>query len=967
MVPPDLVPIAKVEPTKPAEPPPAARVPMVPLTPVAPPTPGAPLPAQIDAANIRRVKRATTFLRVTASDGVQMSGTGFFAIEPGVVFTNAHVVDMLDSSAAPPRAVDIVLNSGEPDEKVLQGKIVGVDRDHDLAILKASGTTNDWPEMLAVDFAGALTELQDVYVFGFPFGANLGKNITVSKSSVSSLRRDDSGQLHEVQVNGGMNPGNSGGPVVDSRGVVVAVAVAIIRGTQINFAVPAERVIELAVGRVLESRIQDPYLAGDAIRLPFEVTCLDPLQRVRKVEVEVWTGPPGPNRAGGTKTPVPVAGDVTHTRLAMTYSASKANADLTLPPAKTGSVVWVQPILSDAAGKASWGMARSASLGDLPPLNRQAATIRYDFAKVPERTLVLKNHIRVELKKRDLVSEELEAKILELAKVASDGGQGGQTELWIGALKRIADFDGKRKAADPKIVARLNSQPLGWIFHPEGRSKVRSNLTIGPKLTPSVRFELEDLLNSVCNGLESTFVPVGPGEMKPGGTWPARVPMMFVNQGKSEVADLQLTCSYEGTRTVDNVTMAFVRATGQIVPRKSKDSSFLRGKVDGRIHYDLASGYIGEAKMRLTSDVALLTGNVATLVIDTDLKRTPGNTFNITPVGKSDPAPKTTPTPKTPKTPKSPPPPSDAGSVSLGELVFEDTKIAVKDLLPCLIWADDGKSFYTLETTGIVRRVVADDLSVLQKVEIGSMCTWMTMSGAGLLVADSGAQQIAVLDPDTLEIKKRIAVPSVDRIASSPKLQVAFAASKDAALLSAVDLTAGRIVKQYTRPDLGKARSVQMPVASPDGKYLFALGGIEALFRFRIEGTNLIQDLNSPRIAAQAHTVEVSPDSKFVCLLSGSGNGPGYATSVYSTEDLSAPAVVVKGGAYPKAVGFDPKKGLIFTQSHDKNLIVFDNAGIRLKDYSLPRERETRRIVASPESGMLLLFTEMHLYRVKPK
>ncbi|HEX3314033.1 MAG TPA: serine protease, partial [Gemmataceae bacterium] len=724
---PDHVPIAKVEPAKSVEPPPppAPSVPLVPLTPAAPPTPTAAPPAQIDAANIRRVKKATTFLRVTAGDGVQMSGTGFFAIEPGIVFTNAHVVDMLDSNSPPPRSIDVVLNSGEPDEKVLRGTIVGVDRDHDLAILKASGAPGDWPEMLAVDFAANLIELQDVYIFGFPFGANLGKNITVSKSSISSLRRDESGQLHEVQVNGGMNPGNSGGPVVDSRGVVVGVAVAIIRGTQINFAVPAERVLELGVGRVLESRLQDPYLAGDAIRLPFEVTCLDPLQRVRKVEVEVWTGPVGPNRAGGTKSPVAVAGDGQHSRLAMTYVAAKATADLTLPPAKAGSVVWVQPILTDADGKSSWGTARSASLSDFSPLTRQPATIRLDFAKAPERTLVLKNHVRVELKKRDLVTEDLEAKILELAKVGADGGQ---TELWIGAMKRVTDIDGKKKTSDPKIIARLNAHAIGWVFHPEGRSKVRSNVNLNPRLNPLVRLEMEDLLNAVCNGLESTFVPVGPAEMKPGGTWPARVPMMIMTQGKAEVADLQLVCTYEGTRTVDNATMAFVRATGQIVPRKSKNSSFLRGKVDGRIHYDLAGGYIGEAKMRLTSDLALLTGNVAKLVIDTELKRTPGNTFNI--VVPSRPDSKTTPTPKT-KTPRSTPQP-DAGAVTLGDLVFEDTKLSGKDLLPSLIWAADGKSFYTVELSGTVRRIGSADLVEQKKAELGGPCSWMTMSAEGL-------------------------------------------------------------------------------------------------------------------------------------------------------------------------------------------------------------------------------------------
>ena len=439
-------------------------------------------PSQIDGANIPRVKKATAFLRVTAFDGEKMTGSGFFAMEPGLVFTNAHVVDMLAPDSQAPKSIEIVLNSGEPDEKVLQGKIVGVDRDHDLAIVKASGGPSDWPAMLAVDLAANCTELQDVYVFGFPFGANLGKNIVFSKSSISSLRKDDAGQLREMQVNGGMNPGNSGGPVVDTRGVVVGVAVSIVRGTQINFAVPAERVLELAAGRVVEAHLLDPYKAGDDIRLPCEVACLDPLQRIRKVDVDVWTGPAGPNRAGGTMAPMPVAGDGPRSRMPMTYAKSKAVAELALPTAKAGSVVWVQPILWDASGKSSWGTARSASLAELTPLTRQPATIRVDFGKVPERTIVLKNHVRLEMKKRDLASEELEVNLLELSKAGPDGGQ---TELWIGSLKRVIDVDGKRTTADPSTpMTRLKSNSLGWAFFPDGRSKTRRNLTPNAKIGP---------------------------------------------------------------------------------------------------------------------------------------------------------------------------------------------------------------------------------------------------------------------------------------------------------------------------------------------------------------------------------------------------------------------------------------------------------------------------------------------------
>lgn len=75
--------------------------------------------------------------------------------------------------------------------------------------------------MLPCEVECSLTEVQRVYIFGFPKGSALGKEITVSESSVSSLRKDSEGSLSQIQVNGGMQPGNSGGPVVDAGGAVL--------------------------------------------------------------------------------------------------------------------------------------------------------------------------------------------------------------------------------------------------------------------------------------------------------------------------------------------------------------------------------------------------------------------------------------------------------------------------------------------------------------------------------------------------------------------------------------------------------------------------------------------------------------------------------------------------------------------------------------------------------------------------
>jgi S1-C subfamily serine protease len=230
------------------DPPPApAPVPMAapnPLPAAEPPkgaeaaVPAGPAPGEIAADVVQKVKQSTAYLRVRLPIG-EAQGSGFFALEQGILVTNAHVVGM-KRGGNPPRSVEVVVHSGEAGEAKLAGTLLGVDRDNDLAVLRVEGDPSRLPPPLPVASAAGLMETQNVYIFGFPFGAQLGKNITVSKSAISSLRRGGDGVLKQVQVNGGMHPGNSGGPVTDTRGVVIGVSVAGIEGTQINFAVPGD-------------------------------------------------------------------------------------------------------------------------------------------------------------------------------------------------------------------------------------------------------------------------------------------------------------------------------------------------------------------------------------------------------------------------------------------------------------------------------------------------------------------------------------------------------------------------------------------------------------------------------------------------------------------------------------------------------------------------------------------------------
>ena len=228
-------------------------------------------------------------MRVTMANGQIGQGSGFFGVESGLVLTNAHVLGMLNDDDLPPRKVEIVYHSGEADSRAYVGKILGVDRASDLAVLRVEG--NNLPEPLTVKASTGLIETQTVYIVGFPFGDKLGRNITVSQTSVSSLRaQSQDGVMDKVQVNGGMHPGNSGGPVINSSGEVVGVAVSGIQGTQIHFAVPGEYVGVAMNGRVTTIASGATVKDGEQVKMRVLTwACSIPWRASRR---STWNGGP---------------------------------------------------------------------------------------------------------------------------------------------------------------------------------------------------------------------------------------------------------------------------------------------------------------------------------------------------------------------------------------------------------------------------------------------------------------------------------------------------------------------------------------------------------------------------------------------------------------------------------------------------------------------------------------------------
>jgi len=178
------------------------------------------------------------------------TGTGFVWDDRGHVVTNNHVIN--DASEIRVRTASL------PDDKYFTAELVGADEERDVAILRLDAKSGlDMPDPLVrVKAKQQLFVGQKVFAIGNPFGLEHTLTTGVISGLGREITRKTAGRpmFNIIQTDAAVNPGNSGGPLLNSRGFVIGMNSAIASPSGVfagvGFAIPAST-LETVVGEIL--------------------------------------------------------------------------------------------------------------------------------------------------------------------------------------------------------------------------------------------------------------------------------------------------------------------------------------------------------------------------------------------------------------------------------------------------------------------------------------------------------------------------------------------------------------------------------------------------------------------------------------------------------------------------------------------------------------------------------------------
>ncbi len=185
----------------------------------------------------------------------QGQGSGFILDKQGHILTNNHVIEGAQ-----------IVEVTTADKHKFKAQVVARDRNHDLALLQIQGSSNLQPAVLAE--STNLVVGQQVYAIGNPFGFN-GTMTRGIISAIRSIEMPSGNKIEDaIQTDASVNPGNSGGPLLNSHGEVIGITTLIAsnpnggadQSAGIGFAIPISTAKAVLSDFATYGRVRRPSL-----------------------------------------------------------------------------------------------------------------------------------------------------------------------------------------------------------------------------------------------------------------------------------------------------------------------------------------------------------------------------------------------------------------------------------------------------------------------------------------------------------------------------------------------------------------------------------------------------------------------------------------------------------------------------------------------------------------------------------
>ncbi len=881
-----------------------------------------------------------------------VTGTGFLVSKDGLIYTNRHVIHP-EKKAINTRKVLVGVPSAK-DVEILEYFLAEVvyepnlNEGLDFAILKIAAKPG-YGEFRSLPLTVDKVELgQNVAALGFPFIQADAPTFSFNRGGISATKVEFNRKLF-LQTDAAVNPGNSGGPLVNQRGEVLAiVTLKMSNANNMGYA--------LYLSETQEARkLADPMIAA-ARPEPGPGDYSDTRLLLERPPLVVKPTPNVPNLSNPDSNPAPEkpppAGPL---KLGETQTVG----DIQMTTLLLDRMGMAQSALWALDGKSfylldyRWTVRRMNAESLKEEARAEIGTHADHLALSAEGIVVTATNEKqvlvldpISLQTLRKIDAGLAKTVISAPSLSVAFGVGNNTALFVYDLKAgkvlrqivgtdfdkpyYRDFNMIEITPDAKYLFASNGPALlRFAIKPDGVLEFQ-------EASYDIRITNSPMYPIVC---DNAYVAL------PGG---------YGNQSKAK--DHWVVKPYHTyVYPVDNIRQpifAFV-THGLVFDTKNNAlygtsnmgaTSLIRYNLNGLSlkEYQLGTGQVRHILPQPQGERLLLLADRATALVTLPKRgTTPAN------------------------------PASTMTTRKVADLKLADVPLATEAIPTSAAWSADGKTLFTVDGRGTVCRLSAEPLKEEARADLGVLASGLSLSTEGLVVLVAGRSQILVLDPVTLKTSSKIETPRLNRLASAPGLSLAVGVG-DRTPIYLIDLKAGKVVQEMVGKDFGVEAAVVFDgvAFTPNGKYLF-VSDTSAILRFRVDGMKVeFEESGYPIRSEGASFVNIFCDDEQVCMPDGRGNNQGlqdhpsrggYECFVYPVKNLRKPILTTNGAAHWSVIPI-ASRGIVYSTSGkpDVSLRQYDGAGKLFKEYSF-QVGNVKSIVADLAGDRLALLTEKGL------